>query len=117
MPDRPWTRSAPTLTPEGEAFVRRTHEQSGAVKHPGRNPRGERNRQAKLAEAAVRDIRRRVAEGGVTKAALAREYGVTWSTIYHVATGRGWRHVERPEPTPRPDPTPAPMPPEPNGGK
>ena len=76
MPDRPWTRSAPTLTPEGEAFVRRTHEQSGAVKHPGRNPRGERNRQAKLAEAAVRDIRRRVAEGGVTKAALAREYGV-----------------------------------------
>ncbi len=62
MSERPWTRAAPTQTPEGEAFVRRAHEQNGAVKHPERILRGGRHRRAKLTEAAVRDILRRLAE-------------------------------------------------------
>ena len=50
--------STPAASPEpaSEAFVRRARKQSGAVKHPERNPSGQRNRQAKLADVAVREI-------------------------------------------------------------
>ena len=112
-----WARAAPTLTPEGAAFVRRAREQNGAVKHPERIHRGERNRQATLTEAAVRDILRRLADETATTGAPAGEYGVARKTINGIVRGERWRHVEPPEPRPRPSPAPTPMPPRPDGEK
>lgn len=53
---------------------------------------GEKNGHAILTEDAVREIRRRCANGerGVS---LAREYGVCHSTITAIKNGRNWRHV------------------------
>lgn len=53
---------------------------------------GELSNSAKLTEAAVRDIRRRVA-AGETCVALAEEYGVTNACVSHAATGRTWSHL------------------------
>ena len=116
MPSRPWTRAAPTLTPEGEAFICGHVERHHAHREPERF-RGVANGRAKLTEAAVRDIVRPLADGTAGTGALAREYGVTTETIRRIRSGETWVHVERPEPPPRPDPAPAPMPPRPDGEK
>ena len=44
-----------------------------------------KGRQSTLTAAQVRAIRDRLAEG-CNKAAVAREYGVTWQTIYNLLT-------------------------------
>jgi hypothetical protein len=59
----------------------------------GRLPRGEQSATAKLAEWQVVDIKRRVADGGVTYEALAREYGVVRQTISNIVNGRRWKHI------------------------
>lgn len=58
-----------------------------------RHPRGENHHNSKLNDEAVRDIRRRVATGGVTRQALADEYGVSTSTIVLVVKREVWKHV------------------------
>jgi hypothetical protein len=58
----------------------------------GVQPIGEACKQAKLTEAAVRDIRRRVRD---THEELAKEYGVSRHTIEAVRYGRNWKHVVR----------------------
>jgi DNA invertase Pin-like site-specific DNA recombinase len=45
---------------------------------------------ARLTEAEVRAIRRRAAEGGVTQAALATEYGVHEVTISQIINRKTW---------------------------
>ena len=63
--------------------------------HRHRNqPCGERNINAKLTEAAVRDIRRRYAEGGISQQTLADEYGVGQTKISAVVRRQTWRHVD-----------------------
>jgi hypothetical protein len=54
---------------------------------------GERNGHAKLADAAVVEIRERYAAGGISQQALADEFGVHQGTISKVVLGLGWRHV------------------------
>ena len=54
---------------------------------------GMRNPCSKLTDDDVAEIRRRYAQGGVTKAAMAREYRVSQTAIYYVIRGRHWRHV------------------------
>lgn len=53
---------------------------------------GERNHQAKLTEAVVREIRRRRAAGELG-VALAREFGVTPTSISYICSLRTWAHV------------------------
>lgn len=60
--------------------------------YKGRTPSGEKHYNAKLTDAAVRDIRRRLAKGELAKV-LATEYGVGIKSIYAVRDGRTWRHV------------------------
>lgn len=48
---------------------------------------------AKLNDAAVREIRGRYRAGGVTQSALAAEYGVHQSIVSEVVNGKGWAHV------------------------
>lgn len=60
--------------------------------HPERLARGTLNPNAKLTDAAVREIRRLHATGWV-QTALAREYGVAHSAIGAVLRRETWRHV------------------------
>lgn len=68
-------------------------DRNGARLHPESWARGERHSQAKLTVAAVLDIRARHAAGGITKADLAREFGVTDVSIGAVISRRSWAHV------------------------
>lgn len=58
----------------------------------GRSLQGERHHKAKVTDAAVREIRRRVAAGETCRA-LAPEYGVSPSAIERIASRRAWAHV------------------------
>lgn len=58
-----------------------------------RRPRGSAHPDAKLTEEHVREIRSQLGVG-VSLQALATLYGVTKSTIHHIAKGKTWRHVE-----------------------
>ena len=55
--------------------------------------RGDRHPGAKLSREQVLEIRERYAAGGVTQAALAKEYGIGRATVGHVTSGRLWRDV------------------------
>lgn len=68
-------------------------DRNGGRTRPERVRRGELNGRAKLTAAQVREIRERVAAGGVTRADLAAEYGVTDSLVSMIARGEIWRGV------------------------
>lgn len=57
-----------------------------------RNAKGERCANSKLTVEAVREIRRRLANGE-NKHQLARDFGVRYQTIRAVEIGRTWSHV------------------------
>jgi hypothetical protein len=65
---------------------------------PGTSPiigtKGEANPGAKLTDDAVREIRRRYAAGDVSQTALAKEYGVSQTVIFHLLKRNTWKHVE-----------------------
>lgn len=52
---------------------------------------GERHGMAKLRVADVEEIRRRYALGGITQAALGREFGVSQPTVGEIVRGEKWR--------------------------
>ena len=54
--------------------------------------KGERNSQAKLTAATVRELRALAADGH-SQAQLARRFGVGKTTVEAVLTGRTWAHV------------------------
>lgn len=54
---------------------------------------GESHPSAKLTDAKVRELRRRVAAGELIRD-LAPEYGVSVTTIREVASGKRWSHIE-----------------------
>jgi hypothetical protein len=56
-------------------------------------PRGDRVWNARLTDAAVREIRSLYAGGGLLQRELADRYGVSRRTIGHVIRGTGWKHV------------------------
>lgn len=55
--------------------------------------RGEHGGNSKLTEAAVREMRRRYADGERKLARLARAFGVDPSTVKDIVTHQTWRHV------------------------
>lgn len=57
-----------------------------------RHARGERNGTAKLTEADVRTIKQQRA-AGVTRKAIAAQYGIAYWTVRDIDTGRIWQHV------------------------
>lgn len=54
---------------------------------------GEASPNAKLTDAAVREIRRRYRSGGVKQSELAAEFGVVAQRISDIVCGRSWTHV------------------------
>lgn len=57
----------------------------------GRTAKGERSHLSKLTAVQVDEIRRRFAQGGITRFALAREYGVVDTTICYIISRRTWK--------------------------
>jgi hypothetical protein len=55
--------------------------------------RGEQHRNARLSAEDVREIRARYAMGEGSCARLAREFGVSATTVHLIVRGRAWRHV------------------------
>jgi hypothetical protein len=62
----------------------------------GRTTKGVKNKHAKLTDAKVLDIKKRMA-AGESQSALAAEFGVTPPTISDISTGRTWGHVKTPK--------------------
>lgn len=58
----------------------------------GRSPRGSKNPQAKITEAAAAEIRRRIGEGERQRT-LAAEYRLSESTVSNIKHGKLWREV------------------------
>jgi hypothetical protein len=56
--------------------------------------RGEHHGQSKLTDQLVRIIRTRYANGDGSQYSLAREYGVTQSTVRFIVLRRTWKHVK-----------------------
>ena len=54
---------------------------------------GEANPRAKLTEADVREIRRRVADGA-TRKEVSREFGIKAATVRQIVRRETWKHVE-----------------------
>jgi hypothetical protein len=69
-------------------------DRNGLRLHPEAVRRGERSTSAKLTEAQVLEIRRRLAIGGRgTGVVLAREFNVCTSTISAIKEGHHWSHL------------------------
>jgi hypothetical protein len=73
-------RKGRLLTPRGD--------RNGSSLHPESRAYGERNGQAVLTDAAVREIRRKHVSGGFTYAALGKYYGCTQSNIGCIIRGK-----------------------------
>ncbi len=55
---------------------------------------GEKNGFARLTAEAVRDIRARYLQGGITQQSLADEYGVSLTAVWYAINRLTWKHVE-----------------------
>jgi hypothetical protein len=64
---------------------------NGAVTKPSSYRRGIRHHAAKLNPSQVADIRAIYQAGGVTKAMLARQYGIARTTLHSIVTYRTWK--------------------------
>lgn len=64
----------------------------GRHTHPGQTS-GSKNGRAKLTERSVRALLRRHFSGGESRASLARNYGLSKTTVGHIVSGKLWPHV------------------------
>lgn len=72
-----------------------THKTNGEDRvSRSRSARGERNGRAKLTEREVVIIRRRAANGKITRRKLAEDFGVSQTLIFHIIHRTVWRHLE-----------------------
>lgn len=67
--------------------------QHGRRLHPERYPRGSAVTGARLTDDAVRTMRHRYADGGMTLGGLGREYGISKQTVWKIVRGLAWAHV------------------------
>lgn len=73
-------------TPAGESWP--------TVARSASQPKGESHGQSKLTKNQVSEIRVRFYWDDVTKAELAREYGVSRATIRNIVNRKNWTHVK-----------------------
>ena len=97
--DRHPMRLYPERRPRGERHGSRTHPErlarglrNGAYTKPQSRRIGELNGRARLTAERVADIRRRRASGELLRV-IAKDLGVSISTVHLVAKGVVWRHV------------------------
>lgn len=58
--------------------------------------KGEDHPKSILTDRKVLEIRRLFAQGGISKAAIARMYGVSYGAIFDILSNRRWTHVKDP---------------------
>lgn len=85
---------------ENLRWATRAENHADKLQH-GTGNRGERHRMVVLTEAQVRVIKRDLAGGQISIAALARQYGVHPSTISLIKSGKNWGWLS-PAPTTEP---------------
>jgi hypothetical protein len=73
--------------------LRRYGDDHHARKTPECLARGEHHASSKLTEEKVLEIRARFAAGGISKAALGREYGVNETAIGFIIRRESWTHI------------------------
>lgn len=73
-----------------------TGDMNGARSKPERLARGEHHGNAKMTDEMVRSLRERYAAGGVSQPQLAREVGVSLSTLGSMLLGKTWKHAGGP---------------------
>lgn len=61
---------------------------------PERVARGENNGFAKLTDDQARQIKRLIAEGGLTYSAIGERFDISRYTVGLIAKGKRWRHVD-----------------------
>jgi len=61
--------------------------------HPGQT-KGEKNGRSKLTEVQVSELLHKHFKQGKRKAELAREYGLSKTSVGHIVSGKLWPHVE-----------------------
>lgn len=59
--------------------------------------RGEKHYRAKLTEQDVQEIKQHLAAESLSNKELSMKYQVAYLTIYAIATGENWKHVNTPE--------------------
>jgi hypothetical protein len=89
----------PPCCNEDHLFLGTKADNSSDMKSKGRQwrPTGEKNKKARLTEADVIEIRRRLATGKETIKEISRSFGVALPTIDSIKAGRNWSHVKNPE--------------------
>lgn len=85
--DRHWTHTKPDTLARGQRNGRRTKPESY------KNLIGEAHHKAKLTSHQVLEIRQRYQGGENNKAALAREYQVSATTVRDIVNRRIWQHI------------------------
>jgi len=87
--------------PPGEKIVRATSVQKAKSQSKTRvsSRKGKRGH-AVLTEGKVIEIKRQLAAGGKSVAAIAREFGVHITTINCIKWNKTWKHVQIQQPTP-----------------
>lgn len=61
---------------------------------PERIARGQRQSHAKLTDSDVLEIHKLFAEGRISKAAIARQFGVDRTNVSQIIRGKAWTHVK-----------------------
>lgn len=84
--DNHYSRICPEAVSRGENHWSRIN--------PKKVLRGEHHGSSILTDDTVREIRRRYAAGGVTQVALAKEYSVGQTTVYHIICRNTWKHIK-----------------------
>lgn len=74
-------------------FLGTPKENTQDMREKKRHPHGEKTTKSKLTDKGVLDIRQRYAQGNITLLELAKEYGLTRSTIGYAVKGATWKHV------------------------
>lgn len=64
-----------------------------ARKGRNRQPKGEANAWAKLTDGDVREIRRLLADGGMSQQRIGQRFGIHQTAVSKIKLGQGWKHV------------------------
>lgn len=72
-------------------FLGTTDDNMADMVAKGRQARNDRHGRAKFTVAEIETIRARFQQGGITRAALAREYKVSWPAIAEIVRGTHWK--------------------------
>jgi len=78
----------------GHLFLGTAEDNARDMSSKGRNRRGEKHGSAKLSQAQVRRIKAMLAEDRMYMSEIAREFGVSATTIRAIRTGKTWREVK-----------------------